>query len=272
MSICITNYLRDHCVLFLAHMFAVLEQIQTGIHKQWYQSPPVMPTAIKVKHDSLGYAVPARRKSSKDSEHAVTSIQDHTYDIIEKEALDEIKENVKTSSVSAQPTKQVESDGTKTQVTKSPETTASTTAGASAKGIKPYATFDITTQQIAPADDDDEDSTYDEVRQPHVTIIKMDCEGTGDSNSVHEAAKVDPMYAEVTEHGTIVTTHHSFTIADDELIEPYAMVNISYKHKTSKDHKLSTDSMTTCTPINAGLSKMEVDDSNMSNKVTALTA
>ena len=254
-------------------MFAVLEQIQIGIHKQWYQSPPIMPTAIKIKHDSLGYAVPARRNSAKDSERVVMSTQEHTYDIIDtaqKEVFDESKEKGNSSSVSAQPTQPEESDGTSTQVTKPLGTTASTTcAGASVKGIQPYATFDITTQQIVPTDDDD--STYDEVRQPQVTIIKVECDGTGDSNSVHEPAKVEPMYAEVTEHGTIVTTHHSFTIADDELIEPYAMVNISY-NQMSNEHKLASDSVTTCTPINTGLSKMELDESNMCNKVTALTA
>lgn len=276
MSICITSYMIIINDVVSAHMFAVLEQIQTGRHNQWYQSPSSLAAPTRVIHDNLGYAVPSRRKSTKDSEHVVTSTQEHTYDIVnssQKKVSGETKENGNSSSVPAQRMQQEGPNGSNAQVTEPPGTAASSTAGASAKGIQPYATFNImmrnTTDQTAPTNDGD-DSTYDEVRQPHITIIKMESDGKGDSNSVHEpATKVEPMYAEVTEHGTIVTTHQSFTIADDELIEPYAMVNISYKQKTPKEHQLTSDSMKTCIPFTPGLSKMEVDESN---KATALTA
>lgn len=266
-------------VISVAHMFAILEEIQTDIWQRWLQLSPALATPTKLEHDDFGYAIPSKNRSTRarDTEvAAATHAREHTYEVVDDVIQEQLcGKNEATGNVSLVPAhssqseESVKPDGMETQ---SPVVVASTVD----EGITPYATVDIiamnVTRQKQKASTDHE-SAYDEVRQPHTTTIKMECNGTGNSPSVHETPEVDPLYAEVTEPGTIAVTNHPPVATENgKLIEPYATVNIPYKHTTSTDHKITCDAIRTCAPINAALSKLEIDNSNMCNKATALTA
>lgn len=254
-------------MLFLAHMFAVLEQIQQRQQLE-PQSPPSPVAPSTLQHDDFGYAVPFKNNSRKTSEPIMAVAQEYPYavvDVTQKQTSRE--ENTETDGngncSSALQSEESETDKVETQP---PVAATSITAETGDKEIEPYATVKVTSvAHQKQMESTNHEHTYDEVRQPHT---KMESDVTGNGTSVHEHTEIEPLYAEVTEPGIRVTT---ITKVDDELlVEPYATVDLPYKHNATKNHKLTHDNLKTCTPLNAGLSKLETDESDMCNKAAAV--
>ena len=236
------------------HMFAVLEQIQRDIQ----QSPPLPATPAAPttpQHDSFGYAIPCRRSSStRNAEPVATSAQEHPYAVVD----------VTQKRLSHRKNKATRDEGNKPSVSahssQSDEPAVEAIARASDGRIEPYATVDITAMKDARQKQkalQDHETTHENTKQPHARVGEHD--NTRETSSVHKP--VDPIYDEVAKTEVITTTYLLTT--EDDTIEPYAMVEIPYKYKTSKKHKVTCDTIKTSNPINTALSKLETDKNGM---------
>ena len=253
-------------------MFAVLEQIERNIQQQPLPPSPATPAAPTTpQHDSLGYAIPCRSSATRNAEPVATSAQEHAYAVVDvtqkrlshgknKTTRNEGNKSL-ASAHSLQSDESVKPNRINTLVT------MAAVAETNDKGtIDPYATVDIIAMRDARQKQmafQDRETTRENTKLPHTKMEEHD--STGEISSVHEP--VDPMYAEVAKTGTIATSYLLTT--KDDTIEPYATVDIPYKHKITKRHKVTCD---TSTPIDVALSKLETDKSSMCNKATVLTA
>ena len=226
-------------------MFAILEQIQRGMQLPPSPATPAAPTTPQ--HDSFGYAIPCRSGATRNAEPEATSAQEHAYAVVDVTQKQLLHGKNKTTR----------NEGNKT------EPTVAAVVGTNKERIEAYATVDIMAMKNARQKQKAFQGrvTTHNAKQPH---NKVEQESTGEVS--HKP--VDPMYAEVAETGAIATTC-VLTTKDDNTIEPYATVDIPYKHKASKKHELAFKAST---PINAPFSKLETDQNGICNKATVITA
>ena len=260
----------------LAHMFSVLEQIQREL-QQWQLQPVASPAAAPtttLKHDSFGYAIPSKNNVTRNDKPTAPSAQHNPYAVVDvtqkqgKNTSGVSKGRGNCSSVPSCPEESDEVDPLYSQVM-DPIVAGTPIIG---DEIEPYATVDITAmkggvqKRKAKTGHKPTHIGIDNVTQTHNT---SKCDGTTNSHSPSHkpTANVEPLYAEVIKPARAIATTTSDS--EDDMIGPYATVDVRNIQKASKTHKPTiTDSVAiTCAPPTSNGTSFKIDNS----KATVVT-
>ena len=214
-------------------MFAVLEEIQRDVQRHQPPPSPATPAAPTCpQHDSFGYAIPCRKSSTKNA-------KSEAYAIV----------NVAQKRSSNKSTSSEGSEKIDAQIS---EPAVAATAGTSNEEIEPYASVNIITMNGGCQKQQDSGSS---VKQPHAKK-KED-----NDNGKISYTPIEPMYAEIAKPGIMTTTNQT---KDDDIIEPYASVDIPHGYNTSKKHKFTSDTINSAMPT---LSRFEMGSNALCNNL-----